>query len=228
MQALILSAGHGTRMGALTDVTPKPLLEAGGQKLVEYQIKRLAKAGIRDIVINISHLAEQFEPALGDGSKYGVSIAWSHERGEPLETAGGIREALHLFSEDEFIVTNGDVYIDIDYAALKVGADDLANLVLVPNPDFHPNGDFWFFDHRTSDGWRTDAERFTFAGVGAYRAGMFKDLARGRAALAPLLRQAMDNDRCGGIVHRKKWVSVDTPERLADLDREIRSKRGRR
>jgi len=138
MQALILSAGHGTRMGALTDVTPKPLLEAGGARLIEHQINRLASAGVREIVINISHLAEQFEPALGDGSRYGVRIQYSLEQGEPLETAGGIREALDLFRHDEFIVTNGDVYVDIDYAELAKKSslktsDDLAALVLVPN-----------------------------------------------------------------------------------------------
>jgi len=212
-------------MGPLTERLPKPLAEAGGKALIVHQIERLADAGIRHIVVNIAHLADQFEPALGDGSRWGVNLVWSREPDGALETGGGIRHALTHLDEDTFIVTNGDVFIDLDYAAFDVASGDLANLVLVDNPDFHPAGDFWLRDGRTSDGWSTGAIRLTFAGVGAYHRDLFKFLEPGHFPLAPLLRNAMDNGRVGGVHHQGHWMGVDTPERLAELDKHLQAGR---
>ena len=150
MRALILAAGRGERMRPLTDATPKPLLKAGGRRLIEWQIDALARAGARDLVINTAHLPQQFEDVLGDGARYGVRLAYSREgerAEEALETLGGIVRALPRLGADAFIVVSGDIVTDYDYAALAQRARAIddgmvdAHLVLVDNPPFHPRGD---------------------------------------------------------------------------------------
>ncbi len=147
-KAMILAAGLGERMRPLTDHTPKPLLMAGGKTLIQWQIERLRGAGFHELVINHAHLGAKLEAALGDGGALGVAIAWSREP-EPLETAGGIATALALLGAAPFLVSNGDVYTEFDYARLLPvlrdmagNPDHLAHLVLVDNPPHHPQGDF--------------------------------------------------------------------------------------
>lgn len=222
MQALILGAGRGSRMGALTEKTPKPLLTAGGRRLIEHQILALKKARIERIVINIAHLADQFPKALGDGSNYGVELHYSREPEGALETGGGIRNALPLLDDDVFVVTNADVYTDIDYSSLNLSKADLAHLVMVDNPDFHPTGDFWLADARVSDGWCIGAMRQTFSGIGVYHKDLFRHQPPGRFPLAPLLVSAMDETRVSGQHHDGIWMGIDTPDRLEALDRLIR------
>jgi len=219
MDVLILSAGRGTRMGQLTEITPKPLLRAGSARLIEHQITRLARAGMTRIVVNIAHLAEQFEPALGDGSRYGVELVWSREPPGALETGGGIRQAMDLMHGDVFAVVNGDVWTDLDYAALPTSLEADAFLVMVDNPDFHPAGDFWLFNDRVSDGWRRGARRVTFSGLGVYHRRLFASRKPGRFPLAPLLRDAMDANAVHGMHHAGRWLSVDTPDRLETVAR---------
>lgn len=150
--AMIFAAGRGERMRPLTDTTPKPLLAAGGKPLIVWQIERLAAAGIRTIVVNHAWLGAQIEAALGDGARWGVRLRYSAER-EALETAGGIAQALPLIEDGAgakvFVGVSGDIYTGFDYAALSARADALAgarepgmHLVMVPNPPFHPAGDF--------------------------------------------------------------------------------------
>lgn len=226
MKAMILAAGRGERMRPLTDHRPKPLLEAGGKPLIVWHIERLRDAGFRELVINHAHLGHLLEAELGDGSAFGVRIRWSAEA-VALETAGGIRQALPLLGEAPFIVVNGDVFCDADLGALRAAADtlaageDLAHLLLVPNPDHHPVGDF-VLEHG-----RVGAEggpRLTFAGLGAYRPALFAGLAAGqRAALGPLLRAAMAAGRVAGARHDGCWIDVGTPQRLAALDARLRA-----
>ncbi|QID17150.1 nucleotidyltransferase family protein [Nitrogeniibacter mangrovi] len=223
---MILAAGRGERMRPLTDTCPKPLLEAGGEPLVGHHLRRLKAAGITDVVINLAHLGALIEARLGDGAAYGVSIHYSHE-GEALETAGGIRTALPLLGAAPFIVINGDVFTDIDLAALArtattLSADgDLAHLVLVDNPPHHPAGDFHLHGGRAR---RSGEPRLTFSGVGAYHPALFAGLEPGqRAALGPLLCEAMDADRIGASHHHGRWMDIGTPERLAELDRSLRA-----
>ncbi|THF64470.1 N-acetylmuramate alpha-1-phosphate uridylyltransferase MurU [Pseudothauera rhizosphaerae] len=218
---MILAAGRGERMRPLTDTCPKPLLPAGGKPLIVHHIERLRAAGITELIINHAHLGAQLEAALGDGSTWGVHIAWSRE-GEALETAGGIRLALPLLGEAPFLVINGDVYCDADPAALAAAAGrlatdgDLAHLLLVPNPAHHPGGDFVLADGRVHDG---AGERLTFSGLGAYHPALFAELPAGRPAkLAPLLRAAMAAGRVSGSLHEGYWLDVGTPARLAELD----------
>ncbi|UHD18119.1 N-acetylmuramate alpha-1-phosphate uridylyltransferase MurU [Thiocapsa bogorovii] len=228
MKAMILAAGRGNRMRPLTDQVPKPLLEAGGRPLIQYHLERLAAAGIREIVINHAHLGEQIEAALGDGSRFGVHIRYSPEQ-TALETGGGIFKALPLLGSDPFLVINGDIWSDIDFTGLNIAGTDLAHLVLVDNPPHHPGGDFILRNDRVraegdqAEGGRIEGDRrLTFSGVGVYSPGLFAGCRPGAFALAPLLRDAMEQDRVGGEHHRGYWLDIGTPERLAELDRLLR------
>jgi MurNAc alpha-1-phosphate uridylyltransferase len=223
MKAMILAAGLGKRMRPLTDHCPKPLLPVAGRPLIVHHLERLAAAGIRDVVINVSYRAEQIVAALGDGSAHGVSIAWSRET-QPLETGGGIRQALSLLGTAPFLLVNGDVWCEFDPAALPALGDDLAHLVLVDNPAHHPGGDFHLDD---AGRLHTQGEpRLTYAGLGLLDPALVAVQAPGEFPLAPLLREAMGFGRVGGTHYRGPWVDVGTPERLAELDRELRKCQG--
>lgn len=237
MKALIFAAGLGERMRPLTDRTPKPLLEVGGKPLIVWHLERLAAAGIRDIVINTSWLAEQFPQMLGDGSHWGVSIQYVYEGPVPLETGGGMLNALPLLggapdSNEAFLAVNGDIWTDYDFAHLPREPQGDAHLVLVANPPQHPNGDFALRDDGriASHG---DAQ-LTFAGIGVYRPTLLHDWrsiignAPGidetppRFKLTPLLRAAMQRKVVTGEHFRGAWTDVGAPERLADLDSRLK------
>jgi MurNAc alpha-1-phosphate uridylyltransferase len=228
--AMIFAAGRGERMRPLTDVCPKPLLEAGGKPLIVWQIERLARAGFRTIVINHAWLGEQLEAALGDGSRWNVQLRYSAES-EALETAGGIIQALPLLEENGahsvFVAVSGDVYADFDYATLQAPAATLSalpepgmHLVMVPNPAFHPGGDFGLVDGTLS----LDAEpRFTFGNIGLYDTRMFRDSPRGtRCALKPYYRATIARGLASGALYEGEWENVGTPEQLQALDRRLR------
>ncbi|AOH36307.1 MAG: nucleotidyltransferase family protein [Gammaproteobacteria bacterium] len=231
MKALIFAAGLGERMRPLTDATPKPLLRAGGRPLIAWHLERLAAAGVTEVVVNISWLAEQFPEALGDGSRWGLSIHYSHEGDVPLETGGGMWHARGVLGNDPFIAINGDVWTDYDLARLPGQPPGDAHLVLVDNPPHHPGGDFAL----AADGsvCNDGAQKLTFAGIGVYRASLFDDWRRvigetpgsreepPRFRLAPLLRAASAEGQVTGEHHRGRWTDVGTPERLAALDREL-------
>ncbi len=222
---MILAAGRGERMRPLTDHTPKPLLQAGGKPLIVWHIERLVRAGIADLVINHAHLGLQIEQALGDGSRFGARIRYSDE-GTALETAGGIAFALHLLGDQPFAVVNGDIWCDYDFARMPALAaqmqrsQDNLHLVLVDNPEHHPNGDFGLHGARVTD----TAPRLTFSGIGLYRPELFAHIARGtRAPLAPLLREQIAAGKAGGEHHRGLWIDVGTPQRLDELDKRLRA-----
>jgi len=221
MKAMILAAGRGNRMRPLTDHTPKPLLQAGGKALIAHQIERLKRAGFRDLVINHAHLGEQIEQELGDGTHLGVRIHYSAEgQDKALETGGGIFKALPLLGPGPFLVTNGDVWCDFDYADLCLADGDLAALVLVDNPSHNSNGDFALKAERVG----TDGDaRLTFSGIGIYHPDLFAGCEPGAFPLAPLLKKAMAAGRVGGLYHWGCWLDVGTPERLQALDRMLRS-----
>jgi MurNAc alpha-1-phosphate uridylyltransferase len=223
MKVMILAAGRGERMRPLTDTCPKPLLQAGGKPLIVHHLERIAAAGLREIVINHAHLGTMIEDALGDGSRYGVSIAYSPEPPGALETAGGIRHALPLLGDAPFLVINGDIFCDVPLADIagRLAVDDLAHLVLIPNPDHNAAGDFALAHGRIDNG---TTGRQTFAGVGVYRPSLFSQLVDGEPAkLAPLLRAAADAGCVSGELHAGRWIDVGTPERLAALDQDLRN-----
>ena len=222
MRAMILAAGHGTRMRPLTDNTPKPLLKVGGKPLIVWHIENLQRAGFKDIVINIAWLADQIPEALGDGSQFGVSLHYSDEQQEgALETAGGIIKALPLLTStsDTFLVVNGDVWCNIDYStASPLSNNDLAHLVLANNPAHHPQGDFKLQNQRV---YEDGKNKLTFSGIGYYHADLFNTLEKGKQPLAPLLRNAMKTNQVSGQHFTGDWRDIGTPERLADLNKEF-------
>ena len=221
MKAMILAAGHGTRMRPLTDHTPKPLLPAGGKPLIVWHIEKLARAGFRDIVINLAWLGWKIPEALGDGSRWNVNLHYSDEQQEgALETAGGIIKALPLLGNEPFLVVNGDVWCDYPCLPFHLAEHDLAHLVLVANPAHHPQGDFGLNQGRVSS---SDEPRYTFSGIGYYRPELFTGLPQGKHPLAPLLRQAMQSHQVSGEYFAGDWRDIGTPERLAELDHDLSS-----
>lgn len=223
MRAMILAAGRGERMRPLTDHTPKPLLQVGGKPLIVWHIERLARAGFNELVINHAHLGQQIEAALGDGSQWQVQIRYSAEA-VALETAGGIAYALPLLGEQPFLVVNGDVFTDIDYASLSLPEGKLAHLVMVDNPPQHAAGDFGLKDGIV---FESSDNRLTFSGVGVYHPALFDSVTRGQAAkLAPLLKEAMQQQRVTGQHHPGLWHDIGTPARLEQLDHWLNNNQG--
>ncbi len=219
MRAMILAAGRGERMRPLSDTTPKPLLQVAGRPLIEYHLERLAAAKVREVVINISWLGEQIENALGAGERWGLHISYSSEA-QPLETGGGIRQALPLLGREPFLVLNGDVWCDYPLQRLPARPDGVAHLLLVDNPAHNPQGDFALRAGRLT----TSGEaRLTYAGVGIYRPELFDGCPDGAFPLAPLLRRAVQQGRVSGEHYRGRWVDVGTLERLDRLNDEIAS-----
>jgi N-acetyl-alpha-D-muramate 1-phosphate uridylyltransferase len=233
MKALIFAAGKGERMRPLTNHTPKPLLAVGGKRLIEWHIEKLADCGIRDIVINTSWLAECFEPALGDGSRWNVSLHYSYEGSEPLETGGGMLQAIKIIGDETFIAVNGDIWSDVDYVQLPQTISGAAHLVMVDNPTHNPKGDFAL----GSDGklQSTGEHKLTFSGVGIYQPTLFthwreiigdvdgSDDTPPRFKLAPLLRHSMHLGQVTGTHHAGRWTDVGTPERLSYLDKSLQT-----
>ena len=218
---MILAAGRGERMRPLTDGTPKPLLEAGGKSLIARVIEALVRARLRELVINVSHLGSRIESALGDGRRWDARIRYSYEP-EALETAGGIAKALPLLGNVPFVAVNGDIHTDFDFSTLKAPRDGaLAHLVLVDNPPHHPRGDFALEGARVAN---DGAPRRTFSGIGVYDPSLFTHIVSGtKAQLAAVLRPQIDAQRVTGEHHRGDWLDIGTPERLAALDRALRS-----
>lgn len=222
MKAMILAAGKGERMRPLTLHTPKPLLPVAGQPLIEYHLRALAAAGFTEVVINHAWLGQQIEDHLGDGSRFGLSIRYSPE-GEPLETGGGIFQALPLLGDAPFLLVNGDVWTDYPFACLRAPLQGLAHLVLVDNPGHHGRGDFRLQGGQVVDG--DDAPgTLTFSGLSVLHPDLFAGCQAGAFKLAPLLRQAMSAGKVTGEHYRGAWVDVGTQERLAEAERLIRER----
>lgn len=219
---MILAAGRGERMRPLTDHTPKPLLVAGGKPLIVWHLERLAAAGFRDIVINHAHLGEQVEAALGDGAQWGLHIQYSPEPPGALETAGGIATALPLLGDEAFLVVNGDVYCDWDFNRARALTAATAHLVMVANPSHHAAGDFSLDGERVI--YANSEQTLTYAGVGVFSPSFFANIKPGTAMkLRPLLDDAIRLGTLTGERFAGRWVDVGTPQRLAELDAELRT-----
>lgn len=228
MKALIFAAGLGERMRPLTDHTPKPLLQVGGKRLIVWHLQKLAAMGITDVVINTSWLADQFPATLGDGADFGLRLHFMFEGDTPLETGGGMWNAMSILGDAPFMAVNGDIWCDVDFAELPREPSGLAHLVVVDNPAHNPKGDFALdqagYLHSEGDA------RLTFSGIGVYRPRLLDDWRAvigdtpgamqtpPRFQLAPLLRAAMTRDAITGTHHRGQWTDVGTPERLDELD----------
>ena len=225
---MILAAGRGERMRPLSDSTPKPLLAAAGKPLIVWQLERLVAAGFGEIVVNVAHRGEAVESVLGDGSRFGAAIRYSREP-EPLEVAGGIATALPLLGEGVVLIVSGDLYTDYDYASLAPRALAMAaadapphlHMVMVPNPAYHPAGDFALANGRLAlDG----AARSTFGNIALYRTALFRELPRGeKLRILPLYREWISRGWASGELYTGTWANVGTPEDLALLGATLRA-----
>ena len=224
MKAMLLAAGRGERLRPLTDTIPKALVEAGGKPLIGWHLERLAAAGFREAVINVSHLGERIVERIGDGARYGLSLRYSRER-ERLETAGGIANALGLLGTEPFLLVNADVYCECDFDALRKVrlGERLAHLVLVPNPPHRAKGDFSLRAGMVGD---EPAPRYTYAGVAVLKPALVGPVKPGaKAPLAPLLYAAAARGLLGGELYEGLWQDVGTIERLAELEKFLRENR---
>jgi MurNAc alpha-1-phosphate uridylyltransferase len=215
MKAMVLAAGRGERLRPLTDHTPKPLLLVRGQPLIAWHLHALARAGVREAVINLSWHGAQLRAALGGGERFGLHISYSEEPEGALEVGGGIFHALPLLGTGPFLVVNGDTYTDIDFARLSIAPHALAHLVLVPNPAHHPQGDFAL---RAGLVEAAGEPRLTYSGIGVFRPELFAGCSPGRFPLLPLLRAAMAAERLCGERFAGAWTDVGTAARLASLN----------
>ncbi len=227
-RAMILAAGRGQRMRPLSDLRPKPLLEAGGKSLIAWQIERLVSAGFDDIVVNVAHLGALIEAALGDGARFGATLHYSRES-EPLEVAGGIATALPVLGEGVALVVSADVYAEFDYAALRSrlvameasAAAPHLHMVMVPNPAYHPNGDFVL---RAGQLALDGASRLTFGNIALYRTSLFRELPRGKKLkILPLYQDWISRGWASGEIHNGCWANVGSPDDLVRLDRRLGS-----
>jgi MurNAc alpha-1-phosphate uridylyltransferase len=230
MKAMILAAGRGERMRPLSDTTPKPLLRVGGKPLIVWQIERLVASGFSALVVNVAHRGEMIVETLGDGSRYGATIRYSREP-EPLEVAGGIATAFPLLGEGVALIVSGDVYTEYDYAALRERAAAMSaaatpphlHMVMVPNPSYHPAGDFGLVDGRlVLDG----AARWTYGNIALYRTALFAQLPRlERLQILPLYRDWIARGWASGELFTGFWANVGTAEELSSLDRALQQER---
>jgi MurNAc alpha-1-phosphate uridylyltransferase len=215
---MILAAGRGERLRPITDALPKALVEVGGESLLERHLKAVRAAGVRQVVINLGWLGEQIRERVGTGANYGLQVAYSDEGDNVLETGGGIHNALPLLGDQPFLVVNADIYTDIMPPVLPLAEDVDGHLVLVPTPAHKARGDFDLDGQRIGN---SDSPAFTFSGIAVYRPEFFAGCARGRFALAPMLRRAAGAGRLSGEVYAGTWIDAGTPERLAELNRSL-------
>jgi N-acetyl-alpha-D-muramate 1-phosphate uridylyltransferase len=224
MKAIILAAGLGNRMRPLTDHTPKPLLCAGGKPLITYHLENLQRAGIREVIINLAYLGEKIRGHLGDGQQFNLNIRYSTEP-EPLETGGAILHALDLLGTEPFLLINGDVWCDLEFAQFiqqPFSENNAGHLLLVPNPPFHPQGDFALAENGQllDDPDKTHAQRFTFGGISLLKPELIGEYPgkRQKFPLVEVLRRAINHQQLSGEVHHSHWSDVGTPERLQELE----------
>lgn len=226
MRAMILAAGRGERLRPLTERVPKALVEVGGKPLVAWQLERLARAGFREVVINVAWLGAAIESRLGDGRAWGLAIAYSREP-EPLESAGGIARARELLGPAPFALVNADIWCDYDLARLRARslAGCLAHLVLAPNPEHHPAGDFTLEGGRAGN---AAAPRYTYTGIALVDPALVAPVREGdKAPLAPLLRAAAEAGRLSAELHTGEWRDAGTAERLRDIEALIAARKAR-
>ncbi|MEO8738171.1 MAG: N-acetylmuramate alpha-1-phosphate uridylyltransferase MurU [Casimicrobiaceae bacterium] len=227
MAVLILAAGRGERMRPLSDARPKPLLEVGGKALIVWQIERLVAAGFTDIVINVAHLASAIETQLGDGARHGARLRYSRET-MPLEVAGGIATALPLLAGEVVLVVSADVYADYDYGQLRArlqamqatAAAPHLHMVMVPNPAYHPGGDFVLDAGALALG---NGPRLTFGNISLYRTALFRELPRGeKLKILPYYTDWIGRGFASGELFTGRWANVGTPDDLAQLNARLR------
>lgn len=218
MRAMILAAGRGERLRPITDDMPKPLIEVGGQSLLERHLENLRAAGITSVVINLGWLGDRIVEHIGTGARFDLEVIYSQEGDNILETGGGIHKALPMLGNEPFLVVNGDIYTDMPVPDVSLDGDTLGHLVMVPTPDYRDSGDFNLEEGFVRNG--VDAA-YTFSGVAFYRPAFFDGCEAGRFSIAPMLREAADRGQLSGSLYEGRWADAGTPERLAELRESI-------
>ena len=211
MKCMLLAAGLGQRLRPITETIPKALVKVANKPLIEYHLENLANAGYKEIVINLSHLGELIEQHLGDGSAFGLTIEYSREGDKPLETAGGIIKALPLLGEKPFLVINADIWCNHSLSFANISSDKLAHLVLVNNPTHHPKGDFAYEFGKV---YNSGKNYLTFSGIGIYDPTLFSNFNAEKLALAPILRELIDQQLVSAEYFTDHWFDIGTQERL--------------
>ncbi|MEK9773343.1 MAG: nucleotidyltransferase family protein [Opitutae bacterium] len=219
MKAMVLAAGFGNRLRPLTDHTPKPLVSIAGKPLIVHHLEKLANAGFSEVVINLGHLGHKIPQALGDGSQWGLSIAYSDEGPDPLETGGGLTKALPLLGSDPFLVVNGDVWCDLDFGSIpkSLPANDLAMLYLARIPSWRNRGDFSLLGSRVIE---SENPEYLYTGIALYHPRILEGAKVEKFSIVPRLKDAIANDFVGGNLFSGRWDDVGTPERLNALQAE--------
>ena len=213
---MVLAAGFGNRLRPLTDHTPKPLLPIGGKPMIVHHLEKLAAAGFKEVVINLGHLGHKIPEALGDGSSWGLSIAYSDEGPDPLETGGGLAKALPLLGDDPFLLVNGDVWSDLDFSTIpsSLAENDLATLFLVQKPGWREKGDFSLSNSRVVE---TEMPEYLYAGIALYHPKILEGAKVEKFSIVPRLKSAISKNLVGGILFPGQWDDVGTPDRLSAL-----------
>ena len=216
MKAIILAAGKGKRFGKKTKNLPKPLLKLGKFTLIEHNIFLLKKYGFNDVVINVSYLSQMIIDYLGDGRKYGISIKYSIEKPEPLETGGGIHNALTLLGNNIFLVINSDIYTDCILSDIVLPKNDLASLVMVKNPEHNPNGDFSLFNKRIRS---NQDNKLTYSGIGIYNPEIFNNVKLSNYMLINLLLPAIKSNKVSGQLYDGIWFDIGDDKKLKKAEK---------
>jgi MurNAc alpha-1-phosphate uridylyltransferase len=213
MKAMILAAGYGKRLRPLTDHTPKPLVSIGGKPLIVHHLEKIAQTGIKEVVINLGHLGSKIPEALGDGDTWGLSIQYSEEGPDPLETGGGMAKALPLLGSETFLLVNGDVWCDLDFSSIprSLESNDQSLLYLVQQPEWRERGDFSLVNRRVVE---SESPQYLYAGIALYHPSILEGAKVEKFSIVPRLKQAIASDRVAGILHLGEWDDVGTPERL--------------
>ena len=213
MKAMILAAGYGKRLRPLTDHTPKPLVSIGGKPLIVHHLEKIAQTGIKEVVINLGHLGSKIPEALGDGDTWGLSIQYSEEGPDPLETGGGMAKALPLLGSETFLLVNGDVWCDLDFSSIprSLESNDQSLLYLVQQPEWRERGVFSLVNGRVVE---SESPQYLYAGIALYHPSILEGAKVEKFSIVPRLKQAIASDRVAGILHLGEWDDVGTPERL--------------
>jgi MurNAc alpha-1-phosphate uridylyltransferase len=213
MKAMILAAGYGKRLRPLTDHTPKPLVSIGGKPLIVHHLEKIAQTGIKEVVINLGHLGSKIPEVLGTGSEWGLSIEYSDEGPDPLETGGGMAKALPLLGSDTFLLVNGDVWCDLDFTTIPhtLESNDQALLYLVQQPNWRERGDFSLDHQRVVE---SESPQYLYAGIALYHPSILDGATVEKFSIVPRLKKAIAANQVAGILHQGEWDDVGTPERL--------------
>tara|TARA_B100001250_G_scaffold67191_1_gene53728 strand:- start:1155 stop:1829 length:675 start_codon:yes stop_codon:yes gene_type:complete len=216
MKAMILAAGRGKRMGLSSLKKPKPLAEINGMPLIEYNLIRVANAGIKEVIINLSWLGDQIKSYLGNGEKWNINITYLDEGDCMLGTGGGILNALSILGEDPFWLLNADVYTDYELRNnYKMNDDILAHLVLVKNPAHNPQGDFSLANKKVISNLEQNKKNtYTYSGISVISSMLFEGIIEEVFELGSIFKDRANDGFISGEFFNGLWFDVGSKERL--------------